>query len=74
MERELVMATIEFYCGEGPRSLVTSLEDGAVPHRGEYISIKKATYQVRRVTWAVDAADEPHQCRKLRANVEMEKQ
>lgn len=61
------MAKIEFYIGDGSGH-IAALEDSAVPREGEAINIRKKTYDVEAVTWAVDfAADFPGA--KLRANV-----
>lgn len=60
------MAKIEFYRGNAPKFLA-SVDDGAVPRQGEFINIEGATYQVRRVDWAVDHAASSR--RGLRANV-----
>lgn len=68
------MARIEFYIGSGATGgMVASLDGDAVPRSGEYISIRKVTYLIARVTWAVDHADEIRE-RELRACVELEKQ
>jgi hypothetical protein len=64
------MAKIEFYVGDAQQHIAV-LDDGAVPREGEFISIRKVTYRVRRVTWAVDDADKIPGA-KLRANVELE--
>lgn len=64
------MAKIEFYVGSAAAGHIAVLDDGAVPREGEYVNIRKVTYRVCRVTWAVDAADNMRE-RRLRANVEM---
>lgn len=64
-----MMARIEFYIGASPKHIV-SLEDEVAPRVGEPINIRKITYLVERVTWAVDDADSITRCR-LRANVEL---
>ena len=64
------MAQLEFYI-RGNVHLLASAQDGAVPREGEFISIRKTTYKVYRVTWALDYADEMHKT-VLRANVELE--
>lgn len=64
------MAKIEFYLGSEPRALAFA-DDGAVPRAGEFVSIRRVTYQVSRVTWAVDNADDVMHST-LRANVELE--
>lgn len=50
------MAAIEFYIGSAEKHIAV-LDDGAVPRAGEFINIRKVTYKVLRVTWAVDQAD-----------------
>ncbi len=50
------MATLEFYVGRSEKHIAV-LDDGAVPRKGELISIRGATYSIVRVTWAVDWAD-----------------
>ena len=62
------MAKIEFYIGNSDKFIET-LVDGAVPREGEFVNIRKVTYQVDRVTWAVD--DPKHYPVPLRANVEL---
>ena len=61
------MAQIEFYEGDA-RGHMAVLKDAAVPRVGEFISIRKITYRVESVTWAVVHADEWHEIT-LRANV-----
>lgn len=56
---------IEFYLGRAPGALVI-VDDSSPPRQGEFISIRKKTYLVDLVTWAVDHANEDP---KLRANV-----
>jgi hypothetical protein len=63
------MAEIEFYVGSAEKHIAV-LDDGAVPREGEFVNIRNATYQVRRVTWAVDHADQIPGA-SLRANVEL---
>jgi hypothetical protein len=63
------MAKIEFYVN-GADKHIAVLDDGSVPRKGEYVTIRRQTYRVDRVTWAVDS--EPDQFYgKLRANVEL---
>jgi hypothetical protein len=64
------MAKLEFYVGSAEKHIAV-LDDGAVPRSGEIVSIRKRTYMVRRVTWAVDH-DADAFYGKLRANVELE--
>lgn len=61
------MAKIEFYVGDADKYIAV-LDDGAVPREGEYVNIQNSSYQVRRVTWAVDHADKIPGA-SLRANV-----
>jgi hypothetical protein len=63
------MAKIEFYIGSADKHIAV-LDDGAVPREGELVSIRKQTYKVERVTWAVDHADDIVES-KLRANIEL---
>ncbi len=65
------MAKIEFYIGKSDKYIV-SLEDSAVPRKGEFINIKKITYEVMHVTWAVDYANDNLKIL-IRANVELMK-
>ena len=62
------MARIEFYLGDADCHIAV-VDDGAVPREGEMINVRKTTYKVLRVTWAVDDADRSPQ---LRANVELD--
>lgn len=66
------MAKIELYEGNAEKHMAV-LDDGAVPRVGEFINIRKVTWRVVRVTWAVDDADGPWGSAKLRANVELER-
>lgn len=61
------MAKIEFYIGDADKHIAV-LDDGAVPRKGELVGIRRVTYRVRAVTWAVDHADDV-MAAKLRANV-----
>lgn len=62
------MAQVEFYNGQtGP--LIAALQADAVPRSGELINIQKVTWQVQRVTWALDYANSRAQ--RLRANIEL---
>lgn len=64
------MAKIEFYLGDAEKHLAV-LDDSCVPRAGEFINIRQITYQVVKVTWAVDHADDfAH--RSLRANITLE--
>lgn len=49
------MATIEFYLGVN-HGFFAVVESDAVPRSEEFVSIRKQTYRVCRVTWAVDDA------------------
>lgn len=64
------MAKIEFYVGDADKHIGV-LDDGAVPRPGEFMNIRKHTYVVRRVTWAVDHDGDAFYG-KLRANVELD--
>lgn len=64
------MAKIEFYVGNADKHIAV-LDDGAVPRADEMISIRKRTYRIVHVTWAVDHADDPRS-RALRACVVLE--
>lgn len=64
------MAKVEFYIGTAERH-IAALDDSAVPREGEFVNIRKVTYRVARVTWAVDDADRIPRG-SLRANVELE--
>lgn len=64
------MAAVEFYLGHAG-GLIAAVDSGAVPREGEMVNIRKTTYKVLRVTWAVDDADSPNMAR-LRANVELD--
>lgn len=61
---------IEFYVGEAAGHIAV-VKDTAPPREGEFINIRKVTYRVVRVTWAVDHADDWSQTQ-LRANVVLE--
>lgn len=63
----VAVAKIEFYDGDAAGHMCV-LDDGAVPRVGDLISIRKVTWRVVRVTWAVDHADVVMGA-KLRANV-----
>jgi hypothetical protein len=66
------MAKLEFYIGSAEGHIAV-LNDMAVPRKGEFVNIKKITYKVKRVTWAVDHADAiDWRLRQLRANIELE--
>lgn len=64
------MTKLEFYLGNADKHL-TVLDAESVPRSGEYVNIRKRTFRVVRVTWAVDHADDWSQA-KLRANIELE--
>ncbi len=63
------MAMIEFYIGH-EATCISVVVDSAVPRAGEFVNIRKVTYLIKRVTWAVDWPDSMGT--KFRANVEME--
>jgi len=64
--------TIEFYNADGTpgRDLVQSVESPMVPPVGSKISIRKQTWEVVNVTYALDEADNPMIAR-MRANVDL---
>lgn len=68
-EEAEIMARIEFYIGDADK-FIAFTDDGAVPPVGALINIRKVTYEVGRVTWTVDNADDVMNA-KLRANVEL---
>lgn len=59
---------IEYYDGD---RIVASVESSMVPTVGSRISIRKETWAVVRVTFALDHADEPME-KVMRANVDIE--
>ena len=59
---------IEYYDGD---TMVASVESAMVPAVGSRISIRKKTWAVARVTYALDHADEPME-KGMRANVDLE--
>lgn len=61
---------VEFH-RPGSSKNVAVVTSEAVPRSGEFVSIRGETYKVKRVTWAVDNADDIRTCR-MRANVEIE--
>lgn len=65
------MAKIEFYIGSAQHHIVV-LDDGAVPRPKELINIRKITYRVKAVTWAIDGDPAVYRDEKLRANVTLE--
>ncbi len=64
------MAKIEFYIGSVAQGHI-AVDDGAVPRKDEYVNIRKATYKVERVTWAIDGNPDQFKGATLRANVEL---
>lgn len=60
---------IEFYDGDAAHPFAWVRAD-AVPRRGEFVNIRKQTWLVSRVTWALDSSDG---VTTLRANVELGK-
>lgn len=64
------MALIEFYLGNAKHPFAF-VDDGAVPREYEMVNIRGVSYQVERVTWALDQADKHPPEKKLRANVEV---
>lgn len=59
---------IEFYEGDAKYPFAHVRSSG-VPREGEYISIRKETWLVSRVTWALDQPEGSQAT--LRANVEL---
>ena len=66
------MAKVEFYIGRADKHIAV-VDADVVPRAGEFVNIRKRTYRVLRVTWAVDDADAPAFSGTLRANVELER-
>lgn len=66
----LKWSIIEFYDTESDQLLASTRDAISVPRQGEFISIKKKTWFVERVTWALDQGPARHSS-VLRANVEM---
>ncbi|HSH41628.1 MAG TPA: hypothetical protein VK973_05820 [Arenicellales bacterium] len=58
---------VEFYSASGLVAAVSNA--GALPAVGDLINIRKQTWQVTRVTWAVDHSDYPDS--QLRANIDL---
>jgi hypothetical protein len=67
MERGV--ARVEFYESGKDPGLITAMDCSAVPRAGEIVNIKKKNWQVDRVTWCVDDADDIRPS--LRACVEL---
>lgn len=65
------MARVEFYV-QGGGLIVAADDEAAVPRKGEFISIKRETWKVAAVSWAVDQPGGVLKPR-LRANVELVK-
>ena len=59
------MATLEFY-DTSTDDLLAIIEDGAVPRKDEYISIRHVTWKIHHVSWAIDTSPN-----RLRANIEL---
>lgn len=70
MKFELERTRLEFYCDKECVGAIQS-HGLPVPRKGELVSIKKETFKVTRVTWALDYSDK-HLEKVLRANIEME--
>lgn len=60
------MTQVEFYLGDSERHIAV-VRSGAVPRQGEFVNIRKVTYEVELVTWAVDHPS--NETPQLRANV-----
>lgn len=65
------MAKIEFYVGDAIGHIAV-LDDGAVPRQDEFVSIRRVSYRVIRVTWAIDGKIDEFRGATLRANVVLE--
>lgn len=62
--------TMEFYYDN---SVVASIKSSMAPRPGDRISIRKQTWLVDRVTFALDYAEGPPSERVMRCNVELAK-
>lgn len=58
---------LEFYTGSG---LVAVLDSSIVPPVGSFVNIRKITYEVKAVSYAVDYVDE-RSARYMRANIDL---
>lgn len=58
---------LEFYDGN---KFIASVESHMVPSVGSFISIRKKTWQVDRLTYALDYTDDQHG-KRLRCNVDL---
>lgn len=65
---------IEYYDVDGTpgRDLIASVKSSMVPSVGSKINIRKQTYEVVNVTYALDAADD-QMFASMRANVDLKK-
>ena len=59
---------VEFYNG---KNLVAAVNSSMVPPIGSYISIRKKTWEIVAVSFAVDHADERAECG-MRCNVDVQ--
>lgn len=60
--------TIEFYYG---KNLVAAVDSSMTPSVGSFINIRKSTWEVKRVTFALDHADDIA-LRRMRCSVDIE--
>jgi hypothetical protein len=67
VEEDMKGTRVEFWIYGTDKCVATVLGVGAVPREGELISIRKDTWEVSAVTWAVDHAGKTDS--ELRANV-----
>lgn len=64
---------LEFYRADRISELIAALNSEHVPAEGALVNIRKKTWRVTRITYAVDNADSARSAR-LRACVELEAQ
>lgn len=63
----MIQDRIEFYDGD---KIVATVESSMIPQIGSKISIRKKTWEVTHVTFALDHADEARE-RMMRCNVDI---
>lgn len=61
------MARMDFYDGD---KLIVAVDAEIIPPVGARMSIRKQTYEVRRVTYAIDYSDN-EVLKNLRANIDL---
>ena len=59
--------TVEFYYDN---KLLCSVKSSMVPRKGDLINIRKKTYEIIRVTYALDNTDNPNE-RGMRVNIDL---